>query len=121
MEQVVASIRRVTDIMGEITIASAEQTDGIEQVNQAIGEMDQVTQQNAALVEESAAAAESMQEQAGRLAQVVSVFKLAKAVRVEPRLHPVPARAVRVAQSTRAIAAPKRAARANGSDEWEAF
>ncbi|HEU4374523.1 MAG TPA: methyl-accepting chemotaxis protein [Telluria sp.] len=126
MEQVVASIRRVTDIMGEITIASQEQTDGIEQVNQAIGQMDEVTQQNAALVEESAAAAESMQDQAGKLAQVVSVFKLATVAaapgRVEPRLRPVPARATSVAPSPRAIAAPKRAARvANGSDQWEQF
>ncbi|GGE63053.1 methyl-accepting chemotaxis protein [Massilia psychrophila] len=123
MEQVVASIRRVTDIMGEITIASAEQTDGIEQVNQAIAEMDQVTQQNAALVEESAAAAESMQQQAGRLAQVVSVFKLAQAAKAEPRLRPVPASAVRAAPRTRAIAAPqpKRTARGAGSDEWEEF
>jgi methyl-accepting chemotaxis protein len=124
MEQVVASIRRVTDIMGEITIASAEQTDGIEQVNQAIGQMDQVTQQNAALVEESAAAAESMQDQAAKLAKVVSVFKLdtaAASARVEPRLRPVPARATRVTPAPRSIAAPKRAARANGSDEWEQF
>ncbi len=124
MEQVVASIRRVTDIMGEITHASQEQTDGIEQVNQAIGQMDEVTQQNAALVEESAAAAESMQAQAGKLAQVVSVFKLATAAaapgRVEPRLRPVPARATRVAPAPRSIAAPTRA-RANGSDEWEQF
>jgi methyl-accepting chemotaxis protein len=120
MDQVVASIRRVTEIMGEITIASAEQTDGIEQVNQAISQMDQVTQQNAALVEESAAAAESMQEQAGRLAQAVSVFKVAAAAKAE--LRPAPARAVRVAPTTRAIAAPqpKRPARAGG-DNWEAF
>ena len=128
MEQVVASIRRVTDIMGEITIASAEQTEGIEQVNQAIAEMDQVTQQNAALVEESAAAAESMQQQAGRLVQVVSVFKLegaaVPAASAEPRLRPVPTRAVRVASPSRAIATapqPKRAARAGGSDDWEEF
>jgi methyl-accepting chemotaxis protein len=76
MEQVVTSIRRVTDIMAEITSASQEQSGGIEQVNQAIGQMDQVTQQNAALVEEAAAAAASMQEQAGKLAEVVSVFRL---------------------------------------------
>jgi methyl-accepting chemotaxis protein len=79
MEQVVGSIRRVTDIMAEITSASAEQTTGIEQVNGAIGQMDQVTQQNAALVEEAAAAAASMQDQAGKLADVVSVFRLARA------------------------------------------
>jgi methyl-accepting chemotaxis protein len=76
MEQVVASIARVTDIMGEIAAASHEQTQGIEQVNQAITQMDQVTQQNAALVEEAAAAAQSMREQAGHLVQTVSVFKL---------------------------------------------
>ncbi len=77
MEEIVASVQRVTDIMGEITAASAEQTAGIEQINQAIVQMDQVTQQNAALVEEAAAAAEAMQEQAGKLAQVVAVFQLA--------------------------------------------
>jgi methyl-accepting chemotaxis protein len=76
MEQVVGSIRRVTDIMAEITSATPEQTGGIEQVNQAIGQMDQVTQQNAALVEEAAAAAASMQEQAATLAEVVGVFKV---------------------------------------------
>jgi len=76
MEQVVGSIRRVTDIMAEIASASREQTGGIEQVNQAIAQMDTTTQQNAALVEESAAAAASLQEQAARLAQTVDVFKL---------------------------------------------
>ena len=76
MDEVVASVKRVTDIMGEISAASHEQSAGIEQVNQAIAQMDQVTQQNAALVEEAAAAAESMQDQAAELANVVSVFKL---------------------------------------------
>jgi methyl-accepting chemotaxis protein len=76
MEQVVTSIRRVTDIMAEIASASQEQTNGIEQVNQAITQMDETTQQNAALVEEAAAAASSMQDQAGKLAEVVSVFRL---------------------------------------------
>jgi uncharacterized phage infection (PIP) family protein YhgE len=76
MHEVVASVKRVTDIMEEITAASQEQSAGIEQVNQAITQMDQVTQQNAALVEEAAAAAESLRDQAGKLAQVVSVFKL---------------------------------------------
>ncbi|HYP70356.1 MAG TPA: hypothetical protein VEP93_05690, partial [Variovorax sp.] len=66
----------VTDIMGEITAASQEQTAGIEQINQAITQMDQVTQQNAALVEEAAAAAASLQEQAGGLVQAVSVFRM---------------------------------------------
>jgi methyl-accepting chemotaxis protein len=71
MDDVVASVRRVTDIMGEITSASSEQSIGI-----AIGQMDSVTQQNAALVEQAAAAAASMQEQASRLADVASSFKL---------------------------------------------
>jgi methyl-accepting chemotaxis protein len=75
MEEVVSSIRNVTNIMGEITAASQEQSNGIEQVNQAIMQMDETTQQNAALVEEAAAAAKSMQDQAANLARVVSVFQ----------------------------------------------
>ena len=77
MDEIVSSVKRVTDIMAEISAASQEQSSGIEQVNQAITQMDEVTQQNAALVEEAAAAAESMQEQAQNLTQAVSVFKLA--------------------------------------------
>ncbi|HEY4316228.1 MAG TPA: methyl-accepting chemotaxis protein [Herbaspirillum sp.] len=77
MREIVESVKRVTDIMGEITAASQEQTAGIEQVNKAITQMDNVTQQNAALVEEAAAASEAMQVQAGNLAQAISVFKLA--------------------------------------------
>ncbi|MFZ6773921.1 methyl-accepting chemotaxis protein [Undibacterium sp. SXout7W] len=76
MDEIVASVKRVTDIMGEITSASKEQEVGIEQINQAISEMDTVTQQNAALVEQAAAAAESLQDQAGNLVQVVSIFKV---------------------------------------------
>lgn len=76
MEEVVSSVRRVTDIVSEITAASQEQSDGIGQINLAITQMDKVTQQNAALVEEAAAAAQSMQEQAVRLTQVVGTFKL---------------------------------------------
>ncbi len=75
MEEIVTSIRRVTDIMGEITAASQEQGVGIEQVNQAVVQMDQVTQQNAALVEQAAAAAESLQDQALQLEHAVSVFR----------------------------------------------
>ena len=76
MEEIVSSIRRVTDIMSEITAASSEQSQGIEQVNTAITQMDEVTQQNAALVEEAAAAAEALEEQAQNLAIAVSVFKI---------------------------------------------
>jgi methyl-accepting chemotaxis protein len=76
MDEVVSSVLRVTDIIGEITTASSEQRTGIEQINQAIAQMDQVTQQNAALVEQASAATESMKEQAGKLVDVVRVFKL---------------------------------------------
>ena len=76
MQEIVSSVQRVTDIMGEITAASVEQSAGIDQVNQAVTSMDEVTQQNAALVEEAAAAAESLVEQAESLIEVVSAFKL---------------------------------------------
>ncbi|WP_205854945.1 methyl-accepting chemotaxis protein [Piscinibacter defluvii] len=93
MNEVVTSIRRVTDIVGEISSASVEQSSGVSQVGEAVGQMDQVTQQNAALVEESAAAAESLKTQAGALVQVVSVFKLAHA----SSAHATPVAAVPVA------------------------
>jgi methyl-accepting chemotaxis protein len=76
MDEIVASVRRVSDIVAEISAGSREQASGIEQINIAIGQMDQVTQQNAALVEEASAAAESLTGRAARLAQAVSVFKL---------------------------------------------
>ncbi len=76
MNDIVSSVQRVTDIIGEITAAASEQSDGIGQVNGAVVQLDQMTQQNAALVEESAAAAESLKDQAHRLTEVVSVFKL---------------------------------------------
>ena len=76
MQEIVSSVQRVTDIMADITSASAEQSTGIEQVNEAITQMDGVTQQNAALVEEAAAAAASLQEQAMTLAELVSVFNV---------------------------------------------
>jgi methyl-accepting chemotaxis protein len=74
MQEIVNSVKRVTDIMAEIAAASQEQSSGIEQVSQAISQMDRVTQQNAALVEEAAAAAEAMKDQAGTLNQAVRVF-----------------------------------------------
>ncbi|MDH1813152.1 methyl-accepting chemotaxis protein [Comamonas aquatica] len=76
MQEIVASVRRVTDLIGEITASATEQRDGIGQVNQAVSNLDQMTQQNAALVEESSAAATSMNEQAQRLADVVAVFNV---------------------------------------------
>jgi len=79
MNEIVASVHRVTGIMGEIAAASVEQSTGIEQVSQAVGQMDQVTQQNAALVEEAAAASGAMYDQAMSLAKLVSVFKMERA------------------------------------------
>ena len=76
MNEIVASVTRVTDIMGEIMAAGDEQSAGIDQINQAVAQMDQVTQQNAALVEEATAAAAAMQEQAGALDRVVGVFRV---------------------------------------------
>jgi len=131
MDEVVSSVKRVTDIMSEIAAASMEQSTGIEQVNQAVGQMDEVTQQNAALVEEAAAAAESLQDQAAKLAQAVSVFKLEGAVyapraeRAEPvlshRVAALPRPKAKPAPST-LTARPKKVAAANGAnDEWEEF
>ena len=76
MTEVVSSIRRVTDIMGEISAASSEQSQGVSQVGEAIAQMDQATQQNAALVEQSAAAADSLKAQAGQLVNAVAVFRV---------------------------------------------
>jgi methyl-accepting chemotaxis protein len=77
MQEIVSSIKRVTDIMGEISAASSEQSAGVAQVGEAVTQMDQATQQNAALVEQSAAAAESLKLQAQQLVQAMAVFKLA--------------------------------------------
>ena len=129
MDEVVASVKRVTDIIGEISSASTEQTHGIEQVNQAIVQMDQVTQQNAALVEEAAAAAGSLQDQAHGLAQVVSVFKLNEQPGLLRRPAPAPARpaaapVARVAaRSSTGAAKPaaKPATKALANDDWEEF
>jgi len=88
MDEIVSRVKRVTDIMGEITTASQEQTAGIERINEAIAHMEAGTQQNAALVEEAAAAAQSLQDQAGSLTKVVSVFELeydADGGRAKPR------------------------------------
>ncbi len=144
MNDIVSSITRVTDIMAEITAASVEQSSGIEQVNTAIVQMDQVTQQNAALVEEAAAAAEAMQDQAAQLSEVVSVFKLLATSTVKvPRPAPrkpagmtaapraVKAAAVRSAVTARPSALPamkpsakppaKPPAKQAPADEWEEF
>jgi methyl-accepting chemotaxis protein len=137
MQEVVASIQRVTDIMAEITAASAEQSAGIEQVNQAVAQMDQVTQQNAALVEQAAAAAESMQTQAQQLAGAVAVFKLAgnaSAAQVAPRAEASPKswpqverrgpnRAKNVTRLAAKASAPDASAKAKTGtdDDWTEF
>ena len=130
MEQVVDSVRKVTAIMADISVATTEQSDGIAQVNQALAQMDGVTQQNAALVEEAAAAAESLQDQASHLAEVVSVFKLGEQVRqaapaasvATPRAAtpttPAPAKRLSIAKPQEAQRAP---AKAPAGDDWEEF
>ncbi|MES2260021.1 MAG: methyl-accepting chemotaxis protein [Pseudomonadota bacterium] len=135
MDEVVASVRRVSDIIGDIANASTEQRTGIEQVNEAITQMDAVTQQNAALVEQATAASEAMRGQADRLASTVSVFKLngvsASAPAPRPVSRPVPVRSVAPARgkATQQLAAaqPAKAARPaktvsqSGDDGWEEF
>ena len=138
MDEVVASVKRVTDIMSDIANASQEQSAGIEQVNLSIIEMDSMTQQNASLVEEAAAAAQSLQDQASELAHVVSVFKLAEGeqpvmAHAPAMLEPQPVAAVarkaarpalkRPAPAAEADAPvkPKKVAAAANSDEWEEF
>ena len=91
MSEIVASIQRVTDLMGEISSAASEQNAGVSQVGQAVMQMDQVTQQNASLVEQSAAAAESLKAQALQLVQAVSVFRLAHDARAPQRALPAAA------------------------------
>jgi methyl-accepting chemotaxis protein len=89
MTEIVSSVRRVTDIMAQIATASREQGGGIEQVNRAIAQMDQVTQQNAALVEEASAAAESLKTQAAQLTQAVTVFRVSGDERRAEALAPI--------------------------------
>jgi methyl-accepting chemotaxis protein len=103
MNNIVAQVKRVNDLIGEISSASVEQSTGIGQIGDAVSQLDQVTQQNAALVEESAAAAESLKHQAGQLAQMVSVFRLSGSAQGTP--------AAAAPRSAGVIAAPKPAVR----------
>ena len=129
MEQVVDSVRKVTAIMADISVATSEQSDGIAQVNQALAQMDGVTQQNAALVEEAAAAAESLQDQAHHLADVVGVFKLGEQLRqpapastAAPRVaQPIKTQKAAPAPAKRLAAAKPASAKAPPGDDWEAF
>jgi len=142
MTEVVGSIRRVTDIMGEISAASSEQSAGVSQVGEAVMQMDQVTQQNAALVEEMAAAASSLQTQAQDLVGAVAVFKL-PAGQGQASLRSTPIRAPAIASAPKKFtSAPKLAAKRPlapprpvstpaalpatstakaGADDWESF
>ena len=110
MQEIVSSVRRATDLIGELSAAAGEQHDGFAQVNQAVSNLDQMTQQNAALVEESSAAATSMNEQAQRLAQVVSVFNVgqsasaALAKRTVPTSAPMAIRKVAAVEPARVSA-----------------
>ena len=138
MNDIVQSVRRVADVIGEITAASAEQSSGISQVNQSINSLDQMTQQNAALVEQSAAAAQSLREQADQLAQAVAVFKINAVMPQHPMkdITPRPAPPQKLAGSPKPTAAlthakptpPSRPARpaapaaaAKADDDWETF
>ncbi len=143
MSEIVSSVQRVTDIMGEITAAATEQSDGIAQVNAAVSQLDQMTQQNAALVEQSAAAASSMKDQAHRLAGLVATFKVDAAqgahkasagrpsasagARLAARASTprAPAPAPQVMSKPPAVAhSPKpavQAAVAKGDEDWETF
>jgi methyl-accepting chemotaxis protein len=111
MNEIVASVRRVTDIIGEISAAADEQSNGIGQVNQSVHQLDQMTQQNAALVEESAAAAESLKEQARKLNQVVATFQLgdedSMATRRTPAAPPAPVKTAPPTGATPAKVAAK--------------
>ncbi|WCM94350.1 methyl-accepting chemotaxis protein [Acidovorax sp. NCPPB 2350] len=113
MDEIVGSVRRVSDLIGEITASSTEQRDGIAQVNQAVANLDQMTQQNAALVEQSSAAASAMRDQSRRLAEAVAVFNVGAQglpVRSVPAPAPVRPEAARApAAAARIAAAPPRA------------
>jgi methyl-accepting chemotaxis protein len=122
MDEIVDSVKRVTDIMAEIALASQEQNAGIEQINQAITQMDQVTQQNAALVEEAAAAAESMQEQAVHLAHAVDVFKMpASLAAAAPRPKLKAVHSSGTVTQLAVAPAPVARQRVAVGDDWEQF
>ncbi|EOC1332406.1 methyl-accepting chemotaxis protein II [Cronobacter turicensis] len=116
MQEIVGAVTRVTDIMGEIASASDEQSRGIDQVALAVSEMDRVTQQNASLVQQSAAAASALEDQASRLSQAVAAFRLASARANAPRSEPAAA----PVSASPALAAASKPAVA-GQDNWETF
>ncbi len=113
MAEIVSAVTRVTDIMGEIASASDEQSRGIDQVGLAVAEMDRVTQQNAALVEESAAAAVALEEQASRLTEAVAVFRIQQQQQQQRETSAV--------VKTVTPAAPRKMAVADSEENWETF
>ena len=134
MREIVSGIQRVNDIMTEISSATQEQVTGIEQVNQAVTEMDTVSQQNAALVEEAAAASESLQDQARALVQIAARFRLgredeigrrsAPATRASSAVKPAARKSlipVRVAATAPRLSAPVTRGPADDVDDWEEF
>ena len=127
MDEIVTSVKRVSDIIAEIAAASNEQSTGIDQVNQAVTSMDEVTQQNAALVEEAAAAAESLVEQANQLNEAMSVFKLGNQSTSERRMKSNPMRAnysgMKPKTASKSLSAPAKVSVKSGTDdgEWEEF
>ena len=129
MRDVVQAVKRVSDIMDEISAASQEQSDGIEQVSQAVTQMDQVTQQNASLVQEASSASASLEEQAQRLEDVVSTFRLpGGSTRQLPRANTSPGKSAgssatpsTSAQGTSQRVPAKRAPVTHEEDEWEEF
>ncbi|WP_250534029.1 methyl-accepting chemotaxis protein [Caballeronia sp. AZ10_KS36] len=128
MNEIIGAVRRVTDIMGEIAAASAEQSTGIEQVSRAVTQMDEVTQQNAALVEEAAAAAQSLEDQAARLRQAVAVFQVtegaglaAASVHVPAPVSSKPKRVAQPAPTAKPVATAKPAALSTAGGDWETF
>ncbi|TFW33194.1 methyl-accepting chemotaxis protein [Massilia horti] len=123
MGEIVQSVSRVTDIMAEIMAASQEQIGGIEQVNQAITQMDQTTQQNAALVEQASAAAQALREEADGLAKAVGTFRLNAQAAPRPATATAPKAAPRIAAKPAAKPATRRAAKppVAAAQDWEEF
>lgn len=126
MREIVTAIQRVNDIMSEIASASAEQASGIDEINKAVVQMDEMTQQNAALVEEAAAAAESMSSQASQLISRVNFFELGQEASIEsaPVIRSAPPTQSKPKVSAKAMAARSQqlsAAKPDDDDEWESF
>jgi len=121
LEEIVSSVKKVSDIIAEIAAASLEQSSGIEQVNQTVSQMDEVTQQNAALVEEAAAASESLDEQARGLDDLMTYFKLSTTDAGRSSAPRAPVAASRPAPAAARPAASRPAPAADNDSEWEEF